>query len=81
MGITFLAQNDLEKAKEALEEAMSLNAKQLETDPEDFNYLARSSMILEKYSSVLEKMGKTEEAAQYLAKAKESNAKLGYSNE
>ena len=76
MGITFLAQPDLEKAKETLENAMNLNAKLLETYPEDFDYLTRASMILEKYSSVLEKMGKSEEAAQYLKKSEEINTRL-----
>jgi tetratricopeptide (TPR) repeat protein len=76
MGITFLAQANLEKAKEALEKAMNFNAKLLETDSEDFDYLTRSSMILEKYSSVLEKMGKAEEAAQYLTQAEEISTKL-----
>ena len=33
-------------------------------------------MIFEKYSSVLEKMGKSEEAAQYLKKAEEINTRL-----
>jgi len=77
MGLTFLAKTDMEKAKEAFEEAMNLNAKLLESDPEDFDFLARSSMILDKYSNVLEKMGETEEAAKYRSKAEQINADLG----
>jgi tetratricopeptide (TPR) repeat protein len=72
---------DLDKSKQTLEKAISLNEKLLESEPESFDYQEQAAAMFTNYSIVLAEMGKVEEAEQYQIKAEEINAKLAESNE
>ena len=67
---------DLDKSKQTLEKAISLNEKLFESEPENPKYQEQAAAVFANYSTVLADMGKTEEAEKYQAKAEEMNAKL-----
>ena len=68
---------NIDKSKETLEKAVSLNERLLKSEPENLEFQEQAAATFENYSNVLAEMGKAEEAEKYQVKAEEINEKLG----
>ena len=76
IGIGYSVTDQQEKGKECFEKAFALNESLAKSNPEDLDLLKSNFVLLSNYANLLEEMGDSKTAKEYLKKAEEIDAKL-----